>query len=444
MPYEDESDFLVPRGYLPRLVDSRLDFLLEAFGAVEITGAKWSGKTWTALAHSRSVTHLDDDSVLARAIEAPETALRGDEPHLIDEWQELPLVWDEVRRTVDVRANLPGQFILTGSTRLKIENGGEKGEQPKRREVHHSGAGRIKRLRMWPMTLAEEGLSNGSVSIAGLFAGTFEGGECSTSLDDIAEWCCRGGWPANVGRPYEVAAETAASHLESLYDVSIPRMKLHPATASDLVYALALNLAQAATVETLALDMAHGDENGMPARTTVERYLDVLKRLFVIYEVSGWSAPMRSKARARVKPKRYFVDPSLAAIALHATPARLMDDMQTLGSLFETMVMRDLSAFVSVYPGIDNEVRYYRDQAGLEVDAILEVDGRWAAIEVKLSEAKVDAAADSLLQLARKATSNPMARIGEPAFLAVVVGSGNVAYQRKDGVYVLPVATLTA
>ena len=190
--------------------------------------------------------------------------------------------------------------------------------------------------------------------------------------------------------------------------------------------------------------MAQGDEDRLPARTTVERYLDALQRLFIIYDVNGWSAPLRSKARARVKPKRYFVDPSLAAIALHATPARLMDDMQALGNLFETLVMRDLNAFVSTYSGIGNEVRYYRDQAGLEADAILEVDGRWAALEIKLSEAKVDAAADALLRLAAKAAENPLARVSDPAFLAVLVGSGSVAYQRQDGVYVIPVATLTA
>lgn len=431
---------LTPRGYMPRLIDDRLEFLLGTFGAVEITGSKWCGKTWTGLAHARSAARLDDSVVLARAVEAPETALRGDEPHLIDEWQELPLVWDEVRRAVDERANRPGQFILTGSTRLKIESG----EQPQRREVHHSGAGRIKRVGMWPMTLAEEGLSSGVVSIAGLFRGSFQGAECDTRLDDVAEWCCRGGWPANVGRPYEQAAETAASHLESLFDVSIPRMGLSPEIASDLVTALALNLAQAATIGTLAKDMAYGDEDRLPARSTVERYLDALRRLFIVYDVRGWSAPLRAKARARVKPKRYFVDPSLAAIALRATPTRLMEDMQTLGNLFETLVMRDLSAFVSTYPGIGNEVRYYRDQSGLEVDAVLEVDGRWAALEVKLSEAKVDAAAESLLGLKAKAAENPMARIGEPAFLAVVVGSGSVAYRRKDGVYVIPAATLTA
>lgn len=434
------TDTLRPEGYIQRLIDTRLDFLLDAFGAVEITGSKWCGKTWTGLAHARSVARLDDSIVLARAEEAPETALRGASPHLIDEWQELPLVWDEVRRTVDERANRPGQFILTGSTRLKIEGG----EPPQRQEVHHSGAGRIKRVSMWPMTLVEEGLSNGTVSLARLFEGEFEPAENPTTIEQIAEWACRGGWPANIGRPYEVAAETAISHLESLYDVSIPRMGLSASTAAELVTALALNLAQAATLSTLAHDMAHGDDERLPVRSTIERYLDALHRLFIVYDVDGWDAPLRSKARARTKPKRYFVDPSLAAVVLRATPARLMDDMQTLGNLFETLVMRDLNAFVSTYSGIGNTVRYYRDQYGLEVDAILEVDGKWGALEIKLSEAKVDEAARALLRLRDKAKQNPLARIAEPAFLAVVVGSGSVAYQRRDGVYVIPAATLTA
>lgn len=431
---------LIPEGYLPRLIDKRLEFLLDAFGAIEITGSKWCGKTWTALAHARSAAHLDDGVVLARAEEAPKTALVGKEPHLIDEWQEMPAVWDEVRRAVDENANIPGQFILTGSTRLKIEND----RKNPRKEVHHSGAGRIKRVSMWPMTLVEEGLSNGAVSLSALFDGNFAEAECDTKMNDIAHWCCRGGWPANVGKPYELAVETAVSHLESLYDVSIPRMGLNPNTASEMVTALALNLAQAVTTSTLIKDMSRGDEEKPVARSTIERYLDALRRLFIIYDVSGWSAPLRSKARARIKPKRYFVDSSLAAVALHATPSRLMEDMQTLGTLFETLIMRDLNSFVSTYSGIGNEVRYYRDQFGLEVDAIIEKAGRWAGIEIKLSETKVDRAADSLLRLKNKAMENPMARIGEPAFLAVIVGIGSVAYRRKDGVYVIPAATLTA
>lgn len=443
MPNKRKGSFLKPKGYLPRLIDSRLDFLLDTFGAVEVTGSKWCGKTWTSLAHSRSATRLDDSIALSRASEAPETALRGERPHLIDEWQELPVVWDEVRRAIDVSANDPGQYILTGSTRLKVED-----EKSDRREVHHSGAGRIKRISMWPMTLVEEGISNGKVSLLSMFEGKFEEAECDAGfevgIEAVAEWCCRGGWPANVGRSYKQAAETAGSHLESLYDVSIPRLGLKPTTAKDLIDALALNLAQAATRKTLAKDMSRGDEDAIPARSTIERYLDALKRLFVIYEVAGWSAPLRSKARARTKPKRYFVDPSLAAVALHATPSRLMDDMQTLGNLFETLIMRDLSAFVSSYSGIANELRYYRDQSGLEVDAIMEVDGRWAGIEVKLSETKVDDAAKALLRLKKRASENPMARIGEPAFLAVVVGTGKVAYRRSDGIYVIPAATMTA
>lgn len=437
---EKKDQTLKPEGYLPRLIDARLDFLLQAFGAVEVTGSKWCGKTWTALAHAKSVIRMDNKTVRARVEEVPETALVGQQPHLIDEWQEMPLLWDEVRRTIDEYANTPGQYILTGSTRIKIEQN----NADVRNEVHHSGAGRIKRLSMWPMTLGEEGLSNGEVSLASLFEGTFKDAECDTHLADVAEWCCRGGWPANIGKPYEFAAETAVSHLESLYSVSIPRMGLSSKTASELVTALALNLAQAATFSMLAKDMGRDDEDKQAARTTIERYLDALRRLFIIYEVGGWSAPLRSKARARVKPKRYFVDPSLAAATLHATPTRLMEDMQTLGNLFETLVMRDLSAFVSTYSGIGNEVRYYRDQSGLEVDAIVEKDGRWAGLEIKLSEAKVDAAADSLLRLKAKALENPLQRIGEPAFLAVIVGSGSIAYQRKDGVYVIPIATLTA
>lgn len=432
---------LKPHGYRPRHIDARLDTLLQTFGAVEVAGSKWCGKTWTAMAHAKSADRLDKKEAYERAALAPETALLGDRPHLVDEWQEVPAVWDAVRRAVDDASNEPGQFILTGSTKPKIKDG--KDGDPANREVHHSGAGRIKRLRMWPMTLAEQGESTAEVSIRALFNGDFKPSRLETGLEDVARWCCRGGWPASVGKTDVAAFEMPVAYIESLLDVSIPRMGLSPATANALVNALALNLAQAATIETLAKDMAGGDADALPARTTVERYLEALKRLFFIDEVPGWEPPMRSKARVRVKPKRYFADPSLAAATLHATPKRLMDDMQTLGNLFETLVMRDLNAFLATYPGLGNRLGYYRDDKGLEVDAVMEMDGRWAGIEIKLSDTKVEEGARSLLNLKEKVLSNPAARNAGPAFLAVVVGRGDMAYRRPDGVHVIPAATLT-
>lgn len=430
---------LTPEGYLPRHVDARLDTLLETFGAVEITGSKWCGKTWTGRAHATSVERLDNREAFERVSLAPELALMGSAPHLIDEWQEVPAIWDEVRRAIDDSGSVPGQFILTGSSRPKTVS--MEGEA--RGGVHHSGAGRIKRLRMWPMTLAEQGISSGRVRLHELFEGRFEPSRRETSLEEVARWCCRGGWPANLKRSDEAAAEIAGSYIENTLDVSIPAMELNPSVAEKLLKALAIHLGQATTIQTLRRDASGEGDEAAVATSTVERYLDAFKRMFLIDEVPGWEPPLRAKARVRVKPKRYFADPSLAAPLLRATPQRLLKDTQTLGNLFETLMMRDLNAMAHTLPGFGNGVSYYRDDKGLEVDAIVEVDGNWAGIEIKLSDAKVEEAARSLLRLRDKVLQNPRARNAEPAFLAVVVGRGDLAYRRPDGVYVIPAATLT-
>lgn len=220
-------------------------------------------------------------------------------------------------------------------------------------------------------------------------------------------------------------------------------MGLNPSVAEKLLKALAIHLAQATTIQALRRDAGGEGDEAAVATSTVERYLDAFKRMFLIDEVPGWEPPLRAKARVRVKPKRYFADPSLAASLLRATPQRLLKDTQTLGNLFETLMMRDLNAMVHTLPGFGNGVSYYRDDKGLEVDAIVEVDGNWAGIEIKLSDAKVEEAARSLLRLRDKVLQNPRARNAEPAFLAVVVGRGDLAYRRPDGVYVIPAATLT-
>lgn len=215
------------------------------------------------------------------------------------------------------------------------------------------------------------------------------------------------------------------------------------ATAMSLMRALALNESQAATYKTLAKDMALGEDSTL-VRETIASYLELFERLHLIENLAGWEPPMRAKARVRVKPKRYFVDPSLAAALMGATPSRLLKDMQTLGLLFENLVLRDLRVFLSCYSGLGNEIHYYRDDKGLEVDAIVESGGRWAGIEIKLSDTKVDEGAKNLLALRDKMAENPAAHNAEPAFLAVVVGKGSLAYKRPDGVYVIPAALLGA
>lgn len=424
---------LEPKGYRPRLIEERLDALLAAFGCVEITGPKWCGKTWTALSRARSVTRLDARAEREAAEVDPALALIGEPPHLVDEWQEVPEVWDVARRMVDDSAGARGILLLTGSTALPPSG---------RERVRHSGAGRIARVSMRPMALAESGESTGRVSLAALLDGRgLEPCRAETTVADVARWCCRGGWPANLGVPDGPAAETAAQYVRAALDVNVMEEGRSPATAMALLRALAMNASQAPTLGTLSRDA--GGEDG-PTPPTVRAYLDLFDRLYLTEPLSGWGPPMRSKARVRTKPKRYFADPSLPAALLGATPEGLLRDTQTLGALFETLVVRDLRAFLSSYPGAGNALSYYRDEKGLEVDCIVESGGRWGAIEVKLSDSKADAAAASLLALRDLVLANPAARGREPAFLAVVVGKGSLAYRRPDGVFVVPAALLGA
>lgn len=206
--------------------------------------------------------------------------------------------------------------------------------------------------------------------------------------------------------------------------------------------ALAANESQAVTYKTLQRDMTEGES--APDVLTIASYLELFDRLHLTEEIRGWEPPMRAKARVRVKPKRYFCDPSLAAALLGATPDRLLSDMQTLGLLFENLVIRDLLVFLSTFPGIDNRLFYYRDEKGLETDAVIESGGRWAAVEIKLSDTKADKAAESLKALRRKVLSNNVGKNPEPVFLAVVVGRGSLAYKRDDGVLVIPASLLGA
>ena len=403
----DAPKRLTQKGYRPRLIEERLDTLMRAFGCVEINGPKWCGKTWTALSRSASVSRLDEPAQRAAAEVDPSLALIGDAPHLVDEWQEVPEVWDAARRFVDASGNERGTLLLTGSTALKSEE---------RSHVRHSGTGRIARLSMRPMALCESGDGEPLVSLASLFKGEdFAPQRRESTVDDVARWCCRGGWPANLGLLEDLARETASQYVHSVLDVNVLDEGMSPELAHGLLRALAMNESQAVTYKTLVKDASYGEAG--PDERTIAAYLDLFNRLKLTEDLCGWEPPMRSKARVRVRPKRYFCDPSLAAALLGATPERLL---------------------------VDNSVHYFRDEKGLEVDLIVEHDGRWGAIEVKLSDAKADDGARNLKALERKVLSNPAAQNAAPAFLAVVVGKGSIAYTRDDGVAVIPMAALGA
>lgn len=422
-----------PKTYHPRLVDERLHRLLHTFGAVEIRGTKWCGKSWTALAFGESVVHLDDPNVKALAEADPTLALQGAHPHVVDEWQEVPSTWDAARRAVDAAGGEHGLFILTGSS------------TPAKDAVTHSGAGRIARVDMSTMTLWERGLSTGAVSLSGLFEGSFEPSACDASLAPLADAICCGGWPALLGANAQTAAEVVDQYLDAMFEVSVPRKGGTSDMARRIVSSLARNVATAATLQTIAQDAALGDEAGAPAASTVTSYLDMLESMYVIESLHGWGAPVRAKSRLRTKPKRYFADPSIPAAALGMGPERLLSDGQTFGLLFESLCIHDLRAYAACMPGAHpGSLRYYGDSDGLEVDAIIELrDGRWAALEVKLGETKVPDGIRNIERLRQKVAANPAARNPKPAFSAVLTATSPFCrYDAEHDIYVFPITAL--
>lgn len=428
-----------PEGYIPRIADAKIERYLSLFGAVEITGTKWCGKTWAALQHAASVSFVDTSLALAR--DDPSAMLLGERPHVIDEWQRVPQIWDYVRHEVDRTHGLRGGWILTGSSTPLPKGTGKEEGLPS-----HSGAGRIGRIRMRPMTLAESGDSTCSVSLAGLFGGEFAPGQVRTDANKIVELACRGGWPEGVDLDAAGAQIIAREYLRALRLESIPSLGKDGEVAGRLLFSLARNLGQAATYDTLRADMADASSGGGVSEGTLVSYLTLLRNLYLLEEVPGWLPPARSPKRVRTRPKRYLADPSLAVAALHMSPDALLGDWQTFGLVFENLCIRDLMVYASAMDeAADVPVRYYRDDSGLEADAIVELaDGRWAAFEIKTSEAKVPDALKSLRAIKRKLADAPGARTRPPEFMAVITGVSEYARRVEDGLYVIPIRALTA
>lgn len=429
---------LAPLGYRPRLLDGCIERRLKGFGAVEVAGAKFCGKTWASLAQGGSIVHIDDDAT-RQAVELDVTlALSGEQPHIIDEWQDVPKIWDAVRRAIDESGNRRGQYILTGSSTA------DKGE------VSHSGAGRIAKVHMRPMSLLESGLSDGSVSLAGLFDGECPASPSSTSALELARAVCRGGWPASLGSDIDEAMDLPNQYLEALFEVSARRAGLDPARAERVAASLARNLGKSVTYKTIYADVFQEEPDPRADASTfrkpIDPYLAFFKDQFFVEEQHGWDAPVKSRSRVRLKPKRGFADPSLGAALLAMTPERLVMEGQAFGTLFEEMCLRDVRVYASALevPG-KPRVLYYGDADGLEVDIVVELsDGRWGAFEVKLGDAKIPQAERSLLRLRDKVRANPAARNPEPSFLTVLAGITPFARRLPSGVCVVPITKLGA
>ncbi|GHV79903.1 ATPase [Spirochaetia bacterium] len=423
---------LTEKGYKPRLIDPKTADLLTEFGAVAIEGPKWCGKTWTALNHGNSAFFIADPAGNFRNREMarldPSLILDGEPPLVIDEWQEVPGIWDAVRFTVD-RDRSKGRFILTGSA------------TPPRESYVHSGVGRIARIRMRTMSLYESGESSGTVSLKSLFSGEATGPQKSSlTLDRIIGCILRGGWPVLAGSdrfssevPQQYLERIADSEVSSVDGIHRNRSKVMAALRS-----LARNNATLVSNKTLQKDIDADDheETGIN-RNTVSRYLTLLKTLYVLEEIPGWAPGLRSSKRLRVSPKRLLADPSLAAAAIGATPEKFKKDLNTLGFLFEGLCLRDILVYAE---SVGASVYHYRDESDLEADVILELaDGRWAALEIKLGAHQTDTAATNLLKLNKTMIKND---IPPAAFLAVINGLGGFSCRRDDGVYVVPIDCL--
>ena len=430
------STELSPPEYLPRVADEHLDRLLRTTPAVVVEGARASGKTWTGRRFAASEVRFDELETTRLQLEIePASFLAGATPRLLDEWHLASGLWNAMRHACDNRA-LNGQFILTGSVK------------PTYSFTDHSGAGRVARLRMRPMSLHESGDSTGAISLQGLLNGE----PCSADAVDAntigtageagvgraAELICRGGMPRLIRLDPLDSLDRMRDYLSDIarIDLATNQRATHdPARMLALITSLARNEATSASAKTLIADTANA---GGPAdRDTVSRYIDRLTEAFVIEPLLAWSTHLRSKATLRIKPKRYFGDPSMAAAAIRATPQGLLDDPETFGLLFESLVMRDLRVYTQSFGA---EVRYYQDSGNHEVDAIITRGHRdWAAAEVKLGgPALIEEGIKTLRWLRANVDT---ARAGEPRRLMVVTAAGR-AYETKDGIAIVPINQL--
>lgn len=413
--------------YHERTVDRSISDALTTFGAVVLEGPRAVGKTTTGLHHSASSVRLDASPQLAELAEtSPSAVLSGPTPRLIDEWQLAPTVWNAVRHEVD-RRNEPGQFILTGSA------------TPADSQTRHSGAGRFRRISLHPMALAESGESLRSVDMRCLLDGDAIGATGGPTVEEYARLIVRGGWPALVNAPQRSPFDYLSSYLEDVSRIDLPEMDVHvdPVRMRALLRALARNIATEIPLTKLAREAEIGNHGVSTTAQTARRYIDALTRAFVVKEVPAWAPHLRSKVRLRVQPVWHFIDPSLGAAALGASPEKLLADPESFGFFFESLCVRDLRVYAEVLGG---EVFHYRDETGLEVDAIVELrDGSWAAFEVKLGGAKaIETGAQSLHALAVKVS----AQRAKELRTKVILTAGETSYTRPDGVNVVAIGHL--
>ena len=421
---------LTEKGYNTRLIDSNIIRYMRLFGALSIEGPKWCGKTWTALNHANSVVFIMDPEGDYANREAaklnPASVLTGEKPLLVDEWQEVPAIWDAVRFASD-RTKEKGIYILTGSS------------TPKKSAPMHSGAGRIGRIRMRTMSLYESGDSSGLISLADLFNGkNVESGLSKMKQESLINLLVRGGWPENISTDIDDAGIIPVQYVAAIANsdiTDVDNIKRNPELASHLIAAIARTNMTPALLTTIVADVQA--RFGNVARQTVADYLSALLRLYVVEEIPQWFPHLRDKLRLRKSPKRMLADPSIAVAAMSARSNELARDPRTMGGIFENLCIRDLLIYSEA---IGAKLSHYHDESNLEVDAIIELGKKWAGIEIKMGSHRVDEGISALKRLRDKVVSKGAE---EPAFLCVITGGGAL-YTREEGIHVIPIDCLKA
>ena len=418
--------------YYSRLVEKEIELKLKTSGAVVVAGPKFCGKTTTCMLYQKSFVKLNTKQAIAMARMNTKAVLKGETPRLIDEWQKAPDIWNQVKDDLDFNYEF-GKYILTGSSTPADKS-----------EVHHSGAGRITPVKMRPMSLWESNESKGTVSLQDLFDGgnnfPWEMNQDFT-LDDVAHLLCRGGWPISVLAPKNIAIEITKNYWNGLFvfeDCENERFRnKKPEVLKMIVRSYARHISTEAAISTIIGDVRQSNERTMDSKT-FDDYMEALNDLYIIEDMRAWNPNIRSKTSIRSTPTRHFVDTSIACRALGVMPEDLMRDLESFGLFFEDMAVRDLKVYAGTLGG---EVLHYRDNAGLECDAVVHLeDGRWGAIEIKLG-------GDDLIEAGATSLKNLKAKIEEksdektPSFLMVLTAVGGT-YQRKDGVYVASINQL--
>lgn len=418
---------LINEGYKERLIDKQIDEYLKIFGAISIVGPKWCGKTWTSLAHSNTVKYIntDDKKMLKLAQMDIEQVLTGEPPILIDEWQLLPSIWDYVRRKCD-EDKTSGKYILTGSATEKEGT------------ISHSGAGRICKIDMYTMSLYESGDSNGIVTLTDLFNNKVKNSPVQMlKLEDIANLIIRGGWPQNIGKTAKESQIIAKSYIRDILDKDINEIdgvKRDKNKMEMLLKSLARNESTLASNETLIKDVIENEYDSIN-KDTVGDYLNVLDKLHLLENQKAFNPNIRSRDNIGKSSKRHFTDPSLACALLNLNFEKLINDLNTFGFLFEALVERDLRIYSNYNNG---ELRHYRNNvSGLEVDAIvLNEDGEYGAIEIKLGANEIEDATNTLLKFYEKSDK-------KPKFMCIICGLwDSVVQDPETGIYILPITAL--